>query len=237
MILYLYALADRLVDLEGLTGVAAEALSLIDAPKARVVAGRMDAVPAVGRATLEAQDRLVRALHDRTDALLPMRFGTAFDDEEAVGRAIEIIAADLPARFDQVRGKDQMTVRVLRTRTDAGGASGAEGAGAKGALGASGALGAEQAGTPIDVGIGTKYLQQKAQVDRSPEIAPLLDALRDLARATRIESGSGDLVATVYQLIDRGAGNEFSTRVAAAAGRMPTLTLRVSGPAPPYAFA
>jgi len=224
VILYLYALVDRFVDLEGLTGVAAEALDLLDAPKARVVAGRLDASPVVDRATLEAQDRLVRALHDRTDALLPMRFGTAFDDEEAARRAIEIIAADLPARFDEVRGKDQMTVRVLRTRPVTPKVAGA-------------ASGAGPTGAPIDVGIGTKYLQQKAQSDVPPEIAPLLDALRDLARATRIESGSGDLVATVYQLIDRGAGNEFSTRVAAAAGRMPTLTLRVSGPAPPYAFA
>jgi hypothetical protein len=221
VILYLYALVDRHVDLEGLSGVAAEALGLIDAPKARVVAGRIDAVPVVDRATLETQDRLVRALHGRTDALLPMRFGTALNDDEAVRRAIEIIAADLPARFDQVRGKEQMTVRVLRTRP----------------VGAKGALGAEHTGPPIDVGLGTKYLQQKAQADLPPEIGPLRDALRDLARATRIETGSGDLVATVYQLIDRGAGNEFSQRVAAAASRMPTLTLRVSGPAPPYAFA
>jgi gas vesicle protein GvpL/GvpF len=221
VILYLYALVDRHVDLEGLSGVAAEALRLIDAPKARVIAGRIDAVPVVDRATLETQDRLVRALHGRTDALLPMRFGTALNDDEAVRRAIEIIAADLPARFDQVRGKEQMTVRVLRTRP----------------VGAKGALGAEHTGPPIDVGLGTKYLQQKAQADLPPEIAPLRDALRDLARATRIETGSGDLVATVYQLIDRGAGNEFSQRVTAAASRMPTLTLRVSGPAPPYAFA
>jgi hypothetical protein len=214
VILYLYALVDRLVDLEGLTGVAAEALSLIDAPKARVVAGRIDAVPVVGRATLEAQDRLVRALHDRTDALLPMRFGTAFDDEGAVCRAIEIIAADLPARFDQVRGKDQMTLRVLRRR-DAATAKGAR---------------------DVSTVKGTEYLLARAQPP--PEVAPLLDATRELQQATRIERGqTPGVLATVYHLIERGDAEEYRRRVNSASRELPDLVVRLSGPSPVYAFA
>ena len=214
MILYLYALVDRFVDLEGLTGVAAEALDLLDAPKARVVAGRLDASPVVDRATLEAQDRLVRALHDRTDALLPMRFGTACDDEEAVRRAIEIIAAGLPSRFDEVRGKDQMTLRIFRRRGASPGS----------------------AAPAVSTLKGTEYLLARAQPPL--EIVPLLDATRELQRATRVERGhTSGVLATVYHLIERGDADEYDRRVNGAASELSDLAVRLSGPSPAYAFA
>ena len=71
-----------------------------------------------------------------------------------------------------------------------------------------------------------------------PEVTSILGALNDLQRATRIESGRDPaVVATVYQLIDRGASAMYCRRVEEAAALMPDLTLRVSGPSPPYAFA
>jgi hypothetical protein len=44
------------------------------------------------------------------------------------------------------------------------------------------------------------------------------------------------VIATVYQLIDRGTSAQYEDAVKAAAGAMPELSIRVSGPAPCYAF-
>ena len=81
----------------------------IETANARLVAGWIAAPPAIDRGTLEAQDRVIRALHDRAGALLPMRFGTAVDGVDAAVRAVSIVARTLPERFDLVRGREQMT--------------------------------------------------------------------------------------------------------------------------------
>ena len=256
MILYLYALADRVERLDGLAGVGDEPLVQIETANARLVAGWIAAPPAIDRLTLEAQDRVIRALHDRAGALLPMRFGTAVDGVDAAVRAVSIVARTLPERFDLVRGREQMTVRVLRTRgAGARGAESAEGDLGAGALGAEGArrdsgavaLGAEGAEPLVAVqqlqttnaeAVGTSYLRSRAMKDTPTEIAPLLDVTRTIARATRVERGEHRaVVATVYQLIDRDRSPEYVGRVRGAGAAMAALTLRVSGPSPAYAFA
>jgi hypothetical protein len=69
-------------------------------------------------------------------------------------------------------------------------------------------------------------------------IAPLLDALKPLPRTTRVEaSKTTGVIATVYQLIDRGSSAEYLTRAHDAARALPHLSVRISGPGPCYAFA
>jgi hypothetical protein len=70
------------------------------------------------------------------------------------------------------------------------------------------------------------------------EVAPLMTAVGDLQRATRIDRGRHPgVVATVYQLVDRGSSDQYRQRVEMAAATSADLTVRVSGPAPAYAFA
>ena len=141
-----------------------------------------------------------------------------------------------------VRGREQMTVRVLRTRTEsasgASGAEGADGAGAEGA-GAESAWGAESAeGAAAQKGPGTRYLEKLAAKRAPPEVTRLLEAVRVLQRATRIETGRDPaVVATVYHLIDRGESDEYRRRLGPAVATLVNLTVRVSGPMPAYAFA
>ena len=60
---------------------------------------------------------------------------------------------------------------------------------------------------------------------------------RPLARETRVEPGKASgVIATVYQLIDRGTSAEYAAAVKAVAGARPDLSIRVTGPAPCYAF-
>jgi hypothetical protein len=227
VILYLYAFAGRIGEIGDLTGAGGEPIVHVELANAVVLAGWLERAPPLDRASLAAQDRLLRALHDRADALLPLRFGTVMADLDAARRAVEAISADLPRRLARVRGREQMTLRAIRARTRTTGATGTAGTGATGAPGATGAT-----------GTGTAYLRRRAQTLEPPEIVAVLDATRELQRAARIEPGRDDaVVATVYHLIDRGRGDEYRQRTETAANAAPDLTLRVSGPGPAYAFA
>ena len=219
MLLYLYALADGLTDVSGLAGVENEPLILLPVGATTAVGGWITQAPAVERDTLIRQDRVVRDLHARAAALLPLRFGTSKADAAAVALAVDALGPNLRARFDLVRGRDQMTLRVLGA------------AGAASATGTAGALRAE-------ADAGARYLAARAAKASPYELEPLLDALRTYQRATKIEAGRhAGLIGTVYQLIDRGASEAYRRTAEEAATKLPDLTVRITGPAPAYAFA
>ena len=217
MILYLYALADRLPSVESLAGVSGEPLVIVETAGAQLIAGWLTAAPAAERGSLEAQDRVIRALHARVDALLPMRFGTAVADAARAAEAVEVIAAGLADRFALVRGREQMTLRVVR-----------RGAAHPG----------DRQRPPTMSRTGTEYLHARAGQDAPAELAPLLEATTPVRRALRVERGRfEESLATVYELIDRGTSEDYRRRVREAAGQLPDLTVHVAGPAPAYAFA
>ena len=240
MRLYLYAIAEGLDSIGDVTGVQQEALTVTEVGPALVVGGWVADLPSLNRETLVAQDSVVRALHARANALLPMRFGSSVVNVEALTRLLDPLAPRVAECCALVRGREQMTVRVLRTRTGGGGsaegasgAEGAEGAGAEGAWGAESAEGAAEQKRP-----GTRYLEKLAAKRAPPEVTRLLEAVRVLQRAARIEPGRDPtMVATVYHLIDRGESDEYRRRLEPAVATLVNLTVRVSGPAPAYAFA
>jgi hypothetical protein len=283
VILYLYAVVDELDDLTGMTGVADETLILLSLHDTSAVGGWMDAPPPIDRGHLEAQDAVVRQLHARAASLLPMRFGASFRSVADAERAFKTMSPGLRDRLAVARGREQMTIRVLRdpeagvmSAAGAAGVMGATGAGAAGAVaGAAGVVGAagaagEVAGAAGDapvgaasaaggmgaagaeglpampgvlpaaavLGVGARYLAERAARTTPPEIAPLLRALKPIQRATRVEAGRhSGVVATVYHLIDRGTDGTYRDAVASAAADLPTLIVRVTGPSPCYAFA
>jgi len=222
VILYLYAIAEDLDRVDDLMGTRGEPLTCFNHQGVHVVAGKIDRAPGVDQASLSHQDQIVRQLHIRAAALLPMRFGAAFGSDDEMRRALTLRLPRLRERLTRVRNAEQMTLRVL------GAAPGAPGApGAQGALGAAGALGAS----------GAEYLRARAARAVPREMVPLLEALHPIARDTRVEPGRATgVLATVYHLIDRGTSADYEAAVRAAAGAMPELSIRVSGPAPCYAF-
>jgi Gas vesicle synthesis protein GvpL/GvpF len=223
MILYVYALADGLDDVSGLAGVQNEALVLVPLPEVIAVCGWVAQAPAVSRDSLTAQDELVRALHARAAALLPLRFGAAVSDVDAAARAVHALGTGVRERLDRVRGRDQMTLRILGRHVERSETT-------EGAESAESAEGAD--------GAGTRYLKSRAALAVPPAIAPLLDALKPFQRMTRVERGRHpDVVATVYQLIDRGSAEGYRQAAADASANVPALTVRISGPSPAYAFA
>lgn len=183
-----------------------EPLRLVRCGELLIVAG--GEAPPLTPESLAEQDALVRRLN--VPALLPIRFGEKVRDEEELRKLLKPRTADLIEALKKVRGCVQMTLRAF----------------------------GEPAPMPEPVeqgGPGTRYLEaRRREIERAhslPEIGPLLDLLRPLVRAERIErKEQGALLGTVYHLVRR---EDLPAYQEAAQGQGVT----VSGPFPPYAFA
>ncbi|HEY2738718.1 MAG TPA: GvpL/GvpF family gas vesicle protein [Thermoanaerobaculia bacterium] len=220
--LYLYAIVGTGFPVEG-AGLAGEPLRLIGEGAVRGVAGSPVEKPRPTPPALAAHDAVVRRLSEQITALLPARFGQTLPDEQALTEWLAAHAPELAEALVQVAGCVQMTLRVYGER-EAGFIE-------------------EPPPEPPAAGPGTRYLAQRrreAERERSlPEIAPLREALRPLLKAERIERplspAAGRLCATAYDLIARGASDDY-TRIVAAT-QLDGWHVAASGPWPPYAFA
>jgi Gas vesicle synthesis protein GvpL/GvpF len=215
VILYLYAIAEGLDWADNLAGVGGETLACLVVDGVDVVVGEIDAAPGVDEVTLARQDQIVRQLHARATALLPMRFGAAFRSDAEMRQALTLRLPALRERLAIVRNAEQMTLRVFGRSAPT----------------------PDAPGTQDAPGAGAEYLRARAARVVPAAIVPLLEALRPLARDTRVEPGkTPGMIATLYQLIDRRTSAAYKAAVTAAAGTRPDLSVRVSGPSPCYAF-
>ncbi|MBX3471553.1 MAG: GvpL/GvpF family gas vesicle protein [Planctomycetes bacterium] len=223
--LWLYAFVDDVVlvghDL-GL-GLAGEPLRLVAPAGLRAVVGALPgAPPAPTPAALREHDAAVRRLEGLAGAVLPARFGQVAADEAALAERIGPRVDALRRALDLVRGREQMTLRLF------------------GPLEATGALPAADDPGDTGLGPGARYLARRRAALGVPEAAGLLEALGARVRATRVErpaAGAGELLASVYHLVDRGAADGYRAQVEALAPGLAPRRVRVSGPWPAYAFA
>ena len=221
--LYVYAIADRSPRVSG-AGLSGEALEVVQGAHVAAVVGAMPAAPAVDEAALRAHDDVVRRVAAHLPALLPARFGSLAADAEEVRRALDEAADAYRSGLDLVRGREQMTLRVL---DPPGGAPVPEAAPA-----------APDAGDP---GTGTRYLAARALAGGAggvPGLRRLLDALAGHVAAESVERhATPPLRASVYHLIPRGTAEDYLAAVREASARHPEVRVVASGPWPPYAFA
>src|SRR3989441_8254868 len=131
MSLYLYALVGRPVRRPLGRGLGGETLRLIEVAGLLVVAARVGDARAVTRPALRRHDATVRRLAGRTDAVLPIRFGTVVGDRLALARALAPRAAGLREALALVAGHEQMTLRVYGEAVTTSDESAAESAGAR----------------------------------------------------------------------------------------------------------
>ncbi len=215
MSLYLYALVGRPVRRPLGRGLGGEALRLIEVARLLVVAGRIHNAPRVTPTALRRHDATVRRLAGRTDAVLPIRFGTVVGDRLALARALAPRAAGLREALALVAGHEQMTLRVYGEAVTTSDESATESAGA-----------------------GQRYLERRLRARRAPEVDPVRRALRGLVSAERIERHERPpLLASVYHLVRRGDSKRYLAAVAAASARLAGVRVSPSGPWPAYAFA
>jgi Gas vesicle synthesis protein GvpL/GvpF len=146
--------------------------------------------------------------------LLPVRYGTRLEDEDAVARAVGERRDELGAALERVRGSVELSVRVMRTGTQstvlpaAGASSGAE------------------------------YLRLRARADASRErTARALHApLSELARASvEGQPRPQELFRAAY-LVGRDGVDQFAAGVARLQQATPGVSILCTGPWPPYSF-
>ena len=168
------------------------------------------------RANLRRYDRVMRELAARFPAMLPARFGPPVDEDE-LKFILSSRRASLARALTMVRGRVQMTIRVL-PRGDA-----EDRAIAPAREDRAGAM------------TGRDYLAGKARAARAVAgFEPVRAAAARWVRDERVERRGG--VSSVYHLIPRSSAGAYRRAVQASAASA-GLRLTVSGPWPPYAFA
>jgi hypothetical protein len=221
--LYLYALVGDSPRRDPGRGLRRERLEILPGRGFHVVVGRMAIAPAASPDTLRRHDAVVRRIAATVDAILPMRFGSVASDEDAAARLLAPRAIELAGRLAQVRGHEQMTLRVFGPRA----ASRSRATAPRKATGAR-------------LGPGARYLAERKRLHdaaAAPELDPIRPLLAGLVADERVQRhATPPLVASVYHLVSRDQRAQYRTRVTRAASQLAPLRLTVSGPWPPYAF-
>jgi hypothetical protein len=205
---YVYALTDT--GLPETLRVQSRTLRTLRVGSVLVIGDRRRKRTSPTAEALQHQHAVVAALMDRTDALLPARFGSSLG-EASLREAIAKREASLVEALALVRGRRQMTIRVFGER---------------------------EADASADRRLsGTEYLKalQARAHHVPPEVTAIRRAIGGLAAAERVEPGERGLRVTVFHLVATGDLAAYGER----AGRLDLLPhqARVSGPWAPFAFA
>ena len=167
-------------------------LAIVDRAPAGVAAVACDGFDAVigpeplplGVEAIKAHEAEVRRIAGLCEACLPARFGAGVADEATLRKQLEERGPELREALQLVRGREQMTLRVLGERAQAAPAT------------------------------GTEYLLARYKHQTLPELQPLREAVARFVRAEKIEPhDQPGLLATVAHLIDRGASAEYVAAV------------------------
>ncbi len=213
--LCVYALAvppDRRITARG---IAAERLRAVTVGRVAAIVGELARTPAPTDARLRDYDRVLRGLSDQVTALVPARFGTCVQDLVELTFILQSRQETLRKTLTAVRGRVQMTVRVVdptaREQSDRAIAAVSES--------------------------GAGYLRARAAAAQRERVIPGFDpvraAVRRWVRDERVEKRGQ--IASVYHLVPRAQAQRYRAAVEHAA-RDAGLRVMVSGPFPPYAF-
>jgi hypothetical protein len=219
--LYLYAVLGQ--EPRGALGhgLGDEPLRAVRCGSLIAVAGAVDRAPPIDAASLREHDQTLRRLADLVDAVLPVRFCTVVDDEQALADLLAPRSAELGEALALVAGREQMTLRLYGERPLAD---------------------PDPRPATAEGGPGTRYLterlRQERRLDATPEIAALRRALAALVVDERVERhDTPPLLASLYHLVERGTSPRYLAALASARADLGDLVARPSGPWPPYAFA
>ena len=227
MILCVYALVGAPRPLQKVTGIAGERLRGIRVDGVVAIVGEVRRRPAASTRNLRRYAAVVESIAARVPAILPVRFGTTFDDVAELTLVLRSRGTATRQRLRAVRLRAQMTIRLVGSDPDHGHS--------RGQTPVTGRSGVRPRNKATQ---GTQYLQQQLAVLRTarevPQLAPIRPAIRRFVKDERVERRSG--VITVHHLIPRAKAERYRAAVERAAGET-GVRLFVSGPFAPYAFA
>jgi gas vesicle protein GvpL/GvpF len=229
VIVWVYALVEPGArPVRRVTGVRGEPLRVVRADRIVAIVGELTRRPAASTRNLRRYAAVVESIAARVPAILPARFATTFDDVAELTFVLRSHGHAIHQRLRAVRGRAQMTIRLLSESESGDGLIPSQSRAARRAR-----VRLEHKATQ-----GTQYLQRRlalAQQGREiPELVPIRPALRRLVKEERVERRAG--IATVHHLVPRGMAEQYRDRVERAAEEH-GVRLAVSGPWAPYAFA
>jgi hypothetical protein len=158
----------------------------------------------------------------RNTTVLPFRFGTVFDTDEAIRRAVRTNRKAFMESVAKLRGKSEMHLKVMVRDAAA----------------------MDEAALPAAVG--AEYLtvlRQKAVRDRerqtkaraiSIQVHKLFNPLQEEVTCKRVDAGA--LIIDIAHLIDSAHVDKYQNRYNAAAHHFKDYNVVLSGPWPPYHF-
>jgi gas vesicle protein GvpL/GvpF len=207
------------------SGMSGERLRAIRAGRITALVGELRRAPKPTMTNLRRYAMVIGKAAAQTPAILPVRFGTGMADLDEVTFVLRSRQDTLRRRLRAVRGRAQMTLRVVSGRS-----------------GRSGSDPGDNPSSGSDPGDestqGTQYLQQRAitaaRAREIPGFAPIRVAVKRWVKDERVEKRGG--VITVNHLIPRSSVSAYRSALERAAERA-GLRVIVTGPFPPYAFA
>ena len=211
--------------LEGIQGVNAAPVLSYPSGEFAVVVSEYD------RATQKIEDKAVLehahvvSVCFRTGTVLPFRFGTIFDTDEALRQAVRANRRAFGQSVERLRGKSEMHLKVL-----------VKGANLREAL----------AEVQLPDTVGGEYLlklREKASKDRerqtkaralSVQVHKMFNPLEEEISCKRVNTDG--MLIDIAHLIDSKSVEKYQNRYSNAAKQLKNCELSVSGPWPPYHF-
>jgi hypothetical protein len=203
-----YALTSRTGARVASRGVSGERLRMVRAGTLAALVGDVGKPPAPTPARLRAYVALMERLAGKYQALLPVRFGTVMQDDAELAEILQARQNPLRSQLAHVRGRAQMTIRLVAVRP-----------------------------TRRQYFTGAEYLADRAREQSAasvPGFAPLGRAVARWVKDERVERRGN--VVTIYHLIPRAAADRYAAAIEVAA-RSAGLRVMLSGPWPAHAFA
>ena len=209
--LYVFALCDA--NLRVPERVGRHRLECLDLGGLFAIVERRRAVPVLSERSLRDQHRVVVALHQHAQALIPVRFGALVARVE-LDRIVRQRRRLLVRALKRVRGMAQMTIRSFEPL--------------------------RRPSVPSRATTGTAYLARRAR-DARPDVPRAVDAVRQAVRSLvvdeSIEAGRGAVRVVVNHLIRVGDGDRYLARAESVlSGTAASESVRLTGPWPPFAF-
>jgi len=159
----------------------------------------------------------------RSTTVLPFRFGTVFDGDEALRRAVRANRKSFVETVAKLRGKAEMHLKVF---VRDGAASVAE-------IELPQAVGGEYLAKLRDKAIRDRERQSKART-LSVQVHKMFNPLEEEVSCKKVDSGG--MLIDIAHLIDHQSIEKYQNRYNNAARQLKGCELMLSGPWPPYHF-
>ena len=210
---HLYALVRRPAAVPSVGGIGHGSLRAVELEQGidAVVSDTADAAPQNEEAIL-AHAQVVQALGEANDAVLPARFATGVESDDALRAGVAGKREQIVAALERVDGCVELGVRVLRP----------------------------DGGADSRPTTGAEYMRRRLeQVGRAQALGrDIHQTLAGLAReSTSRVVARDDLVLTAAYLLPRATVEQFRSALQVVEAEHRDVTLVLTGPWPPYSFA